>query len=521
MSKPKLTFQQLEWLKLNYFSGDWEAIAKKFNKEFGEKKSGDAVRILYGRYRERDLTPTEGTFTHFTREALDHNLELGDGKYFVTGVMPLNKIDDKVVGRVVRPALETLLSEQKTIKPVLLPMTAHTKLGQKQPSYYDPALTPYADFFGSEVMFNKHLLAIDMKVNPQTTNPLARLGKQAQKQSIIIASPRQHHGMVATGNETIASSMYSTGVINYPAYQSNHTGRLAEEAHRIGGLIVEVKGDKFFARRARFDEQGGYYDLATYHSYLGNRPSRVEALVFGDIHFGHHDEELMKVAIDLIKLLKPKKILFHDAFDGLAISHHLNMIDKILRPAWAYSLETEAQVTIYWMNKLKAIAPADCEFIFVGSNHNNFLTRYLKDRRYMNDEINFKLAHQLQLDLLEGHNPLARLLNLNYIRFLGEDEDLFIKGIQCGNHGHIGVNGARGSRATVRMTASRVLSGHGHSPYEDDNHMGLGMWTKPKHGYNHGASTWMPTVAAIQPDASWQNIMAIRSKQTGPYLWSA
>ena len=516
--KTSLTVEQLEWLKKNYYDGDWEHIAKLFNKEFKQTKSADAVRLLYSRHKKTDLSG-EG-FKNFTRDALENTKQVTvkEGRYFATGVMPLHQQSDgSLTGTVHMGAMRTLLA-QKEQQIILLPTLAHVKPLQGQPSHYDPNLTPYRDLFSSEVVFNKNLRVVDAQIQPQQKKPLTSLEDYTEQGSIIVAHPRQHMAIFATGNSTAPGLMASTGVLNYPSYQPNRVGNLAKTKHRMGGRIVEIKGDKFFQRKVRFDKDGGYFDLNTYHHFAGNKTSRVELMRVGDIHFGHHAEGLMQVLFEMITLLQPKILVFDDAFDGLCISHHLTMVDKILRPDWAYSLETEAAVGRVQMLRIRAVAPKDCKIYWTHANHNHFLMRYLKDRRYMNDEINFKLAHQLQLEVLEGRNPLAKLMDLDFINFLGPNDDLFVLGIQNANHGHAGVNGTKGSRATLKRSAHKSSMAHGHTPGEDDDMDILGHWSEDRHGYNMGASTWVPSTFIIQPDGSTQNLLAIKGSN-GKYEW--
>lgn len=517
--KTSLTEDQLNWLKKHYYDGDWEFLAKEFNKQFKETKSGDAIRILYSRNKASDLSGAG--FKDFTRDGLERSVKVvtKEGRYFVTGVMPLHQLpDEKFSGQVNMPAFRTLLA-QKDQTTVLLPTLAHVRALQNQPSFYDPQLTPYRDLFHTEIAFNQNLRVVDALIQPQQKKPLTSMEDYTELGSVIVAHPRQHMSIFATGNSTPPGMIASTGVLNYPSYQPNRVGNLAKTKHRMGGRIVEIKGDKFFQRKVRFDKDGGYFDLNLYHHYKGNSVSRVECLDVGDIHFGHHVEGLMQLLFEMITLLQPRILMFHDAFDGLCVSHHLNLVDKILRPSWAYSIETEAAVARHQMLRIKEVAPKDCVIYWVDSNHNNFLTRYLKERRYMNDEINFQLAHQLQLEVLAGRNPLAKIMNLDFITYLGPNDDLFVKGIQLANHGHRGLNGAKGSKATLKKTANKLVTGHTHTPFEDDDHDGVGHWSADDHHYNSGASTWVPSVLAIQPDGSTQQYLAIKGKNSSTYEW--
>lgn len=515
-----LTADQLEWLKVNYLDDNWDNLAKAFNKQFKMKLTPNALRKQFAKYRNVDLTGNN--FKDFTRDKVEssHAIKTKSGRYFVTGVMPVNyNNEDEYTGVIHEQALQTIVSS-KDHEVILLPTLAHVRALQNQPQHYDPILTPHKDKIHTEVTFNQNLTVVDARILPQQKKPLTSLEDYTAVGSVIVAHPRQHMALFATGNACEPGLMASTGVLNYPSYQVNRIGKLAEMKHRVGGRIVEIKGDKFFQRKVTFDERGGFFDLDTYYHYSGNKKIRVKALRVGDIHFGHHNEELMQILFEMIELLQPEILIFDDAFDGLSVSHHLNMVDKILRPKWAYSIETEAAVAREQMLRIKKACPKDCKIYWTDANHNNFLMRYLKDRRYMNDEINFKLAHELQLEVLAGRNPLAKIMGLPFINYLGPNDNLFIEGIQNANHGHLGINGSKGSRGSVKRTAPKLSSAHSHSPFEDDDHDGIGHWSEPDHGYNKGAGTWLPTVLAIFPGGATQQYIAIKGNaKNAKYEW--
>lgn len=517
-SKTTLTVKQLEWLKVNYLSGKWAEIAKAFDREFGTKSTAEGLRRKYGRYKNVDLSGDD--FQAMTRDALEQELDLSvkSGRFLATATLPVRQNEDgSFSGHANMGAIKTITS-QKDLQLLLLPTMPHAKALDKREHFYDPMLTPYIKNFATEVRLNKHLYVVDAKVLPQQKKPLTSMEDYTSKGSVIVAHPRQHMGLFATGNASEPGMIASTGTINYPSYQNNRIGNLAAMKHKMGGRIIELKGDKFFQRKVVFDDQGGYFDLNMYHHYSGNKKIRVKVLRVGDIHFGHHNEQLMQILFEMIELLQPEVLIFDDAFDGLSVSHHLNMVDKIMRPTWAYSIETEAALCREQMLRIKKVCPKDCKIYWTDANHNSFLMRYLKDRRYMNDEINFKHAHELQLEVLAGRNPLSKVIGLDFITYLGPNDNLIIEGIQHANHGHLGINGSKGSRGSVKKTAPRLTSAHTHTPFEDDDHDGIGHWSEPDHGYNKGAGTWLQSVHATFPGGATQQYLAIKGKGN-KYEW--
>jgi hypothetical protein len=84
----------------------------------------------------------------------------------------------------------------------------------------------------------------------------------------------------------------------------------------------------------------------------------------------------------------------------------------------------------------------------------------------------------------------------NNLRFLREDESFKIctdlKGneIECGNHGHLGANGARGAISGFKKLGTRVNIGHSHSANIADGVYQAGVTGSLDMGYNVGASSW-------------------------------
>lgn len=524
--KTWLTHEMLEYLKEHRFDGAWDEVAHSFNKEFGEKRSVDAVRLAFGRYGERDLSGRE--FSWWTRAAFDDVVEFSQkqGRYFVSGVMPINRImkdgyeytSNYVNMEAWRTVLHRFNTEEQ--RPVLLATNAHTRPLEKQPAHYDPAMTPWQQFFTGEATFNRHLRAVDMRLNPQQRKPLTSMELADLDNSVLLASPRQELRVIPTGNKTTPRILRSTGVMNYGGYQPNRMGQLADRAHRMGGLVLEVDGGMFHHRPVQFDANGGYYDLGQYIHHEGSTASRAEAIVFGDFHLELTTPGLVDVGVRLIKDTQPRAMLFHDPTDMPWCNPHIAPSDWHRMPEWMRDSSACRAVIRARMDILRAAAPADCKIYWVASNHGagegDFFARYVKSGRYTSDPItaNAKAGHKAWLDLIDGRNPTAEWLDLPYITYLGEDEDLFIKGWQCANHGHKGVGGIRSKQAVAR-TASKVISGHTHEPSESENHIVVGHMSMDDHIYNRGGGrNWLQSSAVIQPSGHVQQILMIKKPNT-------
>lgn len=535
MANEKLTDVQLNWLREHYHSGDWAQLAKAFNKEYKTKKSGDALRILYNRYKNKDLSGSEVPFANFNRESFgSETMNVKEGRYFVTGIMPLNPIGahmqfGKAVGGEMKGYVDpdAFLTLRDTVdsgffKPVLLAGTAHTQLGQKQPNYYDPALLPWRDWFTSGVEFNKHLQAVDMRINPQQVKPLTGLQGIKTDSSLIVAHPRQHMRFINQGNEVLPYLHHSTGCLNSPdMYQDNRIGHLARHAHKVGGLIVELKGGRFFVRQVQFDDQGGFYDLGVYRQY-GEKPITVrpEWVKIGDLHFGHHNEDLMRVLGEILGVLQPKRIIVEDARDGYSHTHHIkNMPDKVkrLQSDWGKSIKAEVDLVKHMMTRIEAMVPKDCQIVFTDDNHGRFLKRYVDECRYMDDVVNFEFGHELQLLNLKRRNLWQELIDPSKkYTWLHANQDYVVDDYQLSNHGHLGLNGSKSTKGAY----PKIADAHGHSPFIEDDHWRAGHWSQDRHGYNQGPSSWMPSLIVGYPGGYLQQIVPIKApKDKKPFEW--
>jgi hypothetical protein len=535
MATEKLTEDQLNWIRKHYHDGDWADLAKMFNREFGLKKSGDALRILYNRYKHKDLSGSEVPFADFTRDSFGSStLNIKEGRYFVTGVMPLNPIGAKIVfgnamggtmaGYVDQHAFLTLREtvDAGFCKPILLAGTAHTQLGQKQPNYYDPALKPWRDWFTSGVTFNKHLQAVDMRILPQQAHPLTGLQGVKTGSSLIVAHPKQDMRFISQGNELLPLLHHSTGCLNErDMYQDNRIGNLAYHAHKIGGLLVELKGERFFVRQVQFDKNGGFYDRGMYR-VAGEKPRKVraQAVKVGDFHFGHDMEPLWVILADIFEETQPKVVFIEDPRDGYSHSHHIrNMPDKVKRAKsdWGRDIRSEVELVKSRMERLKKIIPKDCQIVFTDDNHGRFLKRYVDECRYMNDIANFEMGHELQLLNLKERNLWQELIDpkREYV-FLDASQDFLLDNWQFGSHGDRGLNGNRNPKGAY----PKVVDAHGHSPWIEGDHWRAGHWSEPRHGYNEGASNWMPSVVVKYPGDCLQQIIPIKApKDKKDFEW--
>jgi hypothetical protein len=88
---------------------------------------------------------------------------------------------------------------------------------------------------------------------------------------------------------------------------------------------------------------------------------------------------------------------------------------------------------------------------------------------------------------------------------------LTILGIEVGQHGDRGINGARGSSRSFARLPVRTVVGHSHSPSIEKGCYTVGTSSLLQMEYNSGASTWKHAHVIIHPNAERQMIFINKS----------
>ena len=133
----------------------------------------------------------------------------------------------------------------------------------------------------------------------------------------------------------------------------------------------------------------------------------------------------------------------------------------------------------------------------VPSNHDDFIDRYITQRKFVYDEENIVLACKLFVALAEGHNAIEWWLkkeakiNTKNIKFLEIDKSSEIGGVELNVHGHIGSNGAKGSPASLETAYGSCVTGHSHAPQIFREVYTVGCNCKLRQDYNKGGSSWL------------------------------
>ena len=163
-------------------------------------------------------------------------------------------------------------------------------------------------------------------------------------------------------------------------------------------------------------------------------------------------------------------------------------------------------------------APEDAELIATASNHPEHVQKYLDEGRYINDcKQNYKLAHRMIVDSLDGLNPLQKYLDPEkHMRWTDQNEDYFVEGVQMNAHGHLGVNGSRGSKQGHELSYGAVMTAHTHTPSIYHSAFCVGHTTIDRHGYNNGPNSWILCSGAVYKGGLMQLYMIIKGKASKP-----
>ena len=79
---------------------------------------------------------------------------------------------------------------------------------------------------------------------------------------------------------------------------------------------------------------------------------------------------------------------------------------------------------------------------------------------------------------------------------------VIINGIEYGQHGDRGINGARGGYTAFEKLGSPYVIGHSHSGYKNGKRVAVvGVTGSLDMGYNKGASSWSHNHIFVGPDA--------------------
>jgi hypothetical protein len=368
----------------------------------------------------------------------------------------------------------------------------------------------------------------DIKVQPTAVNPMTGMQAISGVNSCIFGSPKVQLEMIPVLEGNRPKIMLTTGAVTMQNYTDAKAGKVGEFHHTFGFAIVEIKDDEtFFVRQVTAEDKSGAFTDLIYRVEDGgvSQIRSISAAVLGDLHYGHHDQEVIDKTIDFLDKIKPEHVVLHDVFDGDSISHH-QMKDPFIQYGKEITgtndLEKEVNnmlVGLEAFNKFNNV-------VIVRSNHDDFLDRWLKNEDWKKQPTfkNSRLYMKYSDILLEqyGKDPnnvkgvIPYLINEKFPRFktLGRSASYRVNGWELGQHGDVGSNGSRGSLLQFRKLNTKIVVGHYHSPGRKDGAIAVGTSTKLRVGYNQGPSSWLQSHVIIHNDGRAQHINFVNGEFT-------
>lgn len=351
----------------------------------------------------------------------------------------------------------------------------------------------------------------ELNILPTAVNALSGFHSYTKSSSGIIPHAKLQMESLPRQKHADPRFAYTTGCVTQRNYIQKNAGQKASFHHIFGALIVEVdkEGDWFVRQLIADTDTGNFHDLDNFVTPEGVfQIDGVEAINWGDIHAEKLDPVVAGVSFNnkdsILDTLRPRYQFVHDVLDFEARNHH-NINDPYFR-FQAHIKGKEAVINnVHAVARvLRDMARSYCTTVVVESNHDLALQKWLKTSDYRNDPVNALFFLQCQYETYKEFSKgndnfsvfefaLSIVDPALDVKCLKVDESFMVcgdNGIECGNHGHTGINGSRGSALGYTKLGSRINIGHSHSARIIDGVYQAGVTGNLDMGYNVGGTTW-------------------------------
>lgn len=356
----------------------------------------------------------------------------------------------------------------------------------------------------------------EMNILPTAEDPLSGLETYSHRLSAVFPHAKVAMRSIATMRGEGTKLNYTTGTVTVHNYIQKKAGLKAEHHHSYGALLVEVNDQgNWWCRQVLADDKGRMQDLdvvADGDKIKEGQP--VEAIGWGDLHATIAQQDVLQASWDMLDRLRPKAQFLHDVMEGVSVNHHelKNPHARFKAFVRGYSeLESELQET---MAKVTMYERPWCFTVVVDSNHDSpWINRWLQEYDYRKDPRNAILFLKTQLKVYEAiAQEDSRFHTLEYlmrecglsqkVKFLREDESFTVCGkkIECGMHGHLGPDGARGTPGNLNKVGRRANTAHTHSAGIYNGLYVGGTSSKLSWDYTKGPSSWTHSHVVTYPN---------------------
>jgi hypothetical protein len=373
-----------------------------------------------------------------------------------------------------------------------------------------------------------------MNILPTAVKPLSGLETHARGKFGVF--PHAKLQLVSVPSLTAkggAAHQMTTGACTMPNYIEKKAGQKAEFHHVIGACLVEVDvAGRVFCRQISAADDGSFQDLdCRVRAGAATTGHRIEAISFGDIHREKLDPlvamalwglDLERDAVvsttGMYDALKPRHVFLHDLLDFEARNHHRRNDHHFLFRMIAGGTDKVEAAINACAGFIRHLDRDWCTTVVVPSNHHDAYERWLKETDPRLDPINALFwfrsntavyeaieAEDRAFDVFRWALARADTKNMDDIVFPPRGGSYVIcqdtGGIECAIHGDQGVNGTRGSPLNLSRVATRMNTGHTHSPSIIDGVYTAGLCGLMDQGYNNESlSSWSQSQILVYPN---------------------
>lgn len=401
-------------------------------------------------------------------------------------------------------------------------ITARAKGGAEENIKWDERLTPYLSDERLEIAPGL-IWCGEMNTLPTAVRPLSGLEVYTGRKSGIFPHVKIAMESIASTRGEPTKFNYTTGTVTQRNYIQRKAGLKAEFHHCYGALLVEVCKDGWFCRQLHADSEGVIYDLdirvAEGKVHTGNP---VEGVTWGDVHRAEVERWVIDLAFGIggmLDILRPSHQFWHDVLHFRGRSHHELRHPHTVFKRHVQGAEDVAKELRGAGEFINYASRPWCANVVVGSNHHRHLGRWLEEQDGRLDPINaeiwFELNKWAYSNIRDKHPTdyfMDGLRAVNWkpkpdtiVRFLHEDDSYVIcedehGGIECGQHGDLGPNGARGNIRTFAKLGRRTNIGHSHSAGICDGAYQAGTCGVLSPDWTHGPSSWSHSHIVTYPN---------------------